>query len=184
MAAFRSRDRQGAVIPVATFAAAVLLMTSACGYHVAGHGDLVPKNIKTIAVPAFANITTRYQLAKLLPEDIGQEFITRTRYAVVSDPEKADAVLTGAVINFVFFPVTYDAATGRATSVQAVVTLQLQLRDRTTNALIYNRPGAEFRERYEISENPQQYFDETGPAIIRLSKDVARSVVSAVLENF
>lgn len=164
--------------------AVALLFTAGCGYHVAGRGDLVPKNIKTIAVPAFQNVTTHYQLARLLPEDIAREFLTRTRYTVVSDPEKADAVLTGAVVNFVSFPTTYDAAQGRSTGVQAVVTLRLTLTDRATNTAIFNRPGAEFRERYEISENPQQYFDESGPAMIRLSKDVARSVVSAVLENF
>jgi len=164
--------------------AVALLATAGCGYHVAGRGDLVPKNIKTIAVPAFQNVTTRYQLARLLPEDIAREFLTRTRYAVVSDPAQADAVLTGAVVNFVYFPTTYDTAQGRSTGVQAVVTLRLALTDRATNAAIFSRPGAEFRERYEISENPQQYFDESGTAMIRLSQDVARSVVSAILENF
>ena len=103
---------------------------------------------------------------------------------MVSDPAQADAVLTGAVVNFVYFPTTYDTAQGRSTGVQAVVTLRLALTDRATNTAIFNRPGAEFRERYEISENPQQYFDESGTAMIRLSQDVARSVVSAILENF
>lgn len=164
--------------------ALVALVLTGCGYHVAGHGDLIPHNVKTIAVPAFQNVTTRYQLARLLPEDIASEFLTRTRYTVVADPAKADAVLTGAVMNFVYFPTTYDAAQGRSTGVQAIVTLRLTLTDRTTNMPIYNRPSAEFREQYQISENPQQYFDESGPAMIRLSRDVARSVVSAILENF
>jgi hypothetical protein len=167
-----------------TFAIVALFATAGCGYHVAGRGDLVPKNVKTIAVPAFQNVTTRYQLARMLPEDIAREFLTRTRYRVVSDPAQADAVLTGAVMNFVYFPSTYDAAHGRSTGVQAIVTLRLTLTDRATNTAIFSRPGAEFRERYEISENPQQYFDESGTAMIRLSQDVARSVVSAILENF
>ena len=42
----------------------------------------------------------------------------------------------------------------------------------------------EFRERYEISTNPQAYFDESGTAIRRVSQDIARSVVTAILENF
>jgi Lipopolysaccharide-assembly len=157
-----------------------------CGYHVvgSGQGDLVPKNIKTIAVTKFDNATTRYQLTRLLPEDISREFLERTTYKVVSDPEKADAVLTGGVANFAYFPTTFDTATGRSTGVEIVVTLRLTLTDRATQKLLLNRPAAEFRERYEISENPQQYFDESGTAMIRLSRDVARSVVSAVLENF
>jgi hypothetical protein len=164
--------------------ALALLFTAACGYHVAGHGDLVPKNIKTIAIPAFANVTVRYDLARRLPEDIAREFISRTRYAVVSDPAQADAVLTGAVVNFAYYPTTFDPVTFRATAAQTIVTLQLRLTDRTTGKDIFNRPNAEFRQVYEIAENPQQYFDESSTAMIRLSRDVARNVVSAVLENF
>jgi len=157
---------------------------SGCGYHVAGHADLLPRNIKTIAVPAFTNLTTRYQLARLLPEDITREFLSRTRYRVVADPAQADAVLNGSVVNFVALPTTFDPATGRATGVQAVVTLQLRLTDRATGAALFNRPGVEFRQPYEISIDPEKYFDESSTAMIRLSQDVARSVVSAVLENF
>jgi hypothetical protein len=165
-------------------AAVLASMAAGCGYHVSGHGDLLPKTIKTIAVPAFGNVTTRYQLARLLPEDIAREFIERTRYAVVSDPAKADAVLTGAIVNFTAVPTTFDAATGRATAVLAVVILQLTLTDRATGAVLFTRPGAEFRERYEISEDAQKYFDESGTGMIRLSRAVAQSVVTAVLENF
>ncbi|HTO73061.1 MAG TPA: LptE family protein [Gemmatimonadales bacterium] len=160
----------------------VLALAPACGYHVSGRGDLLPKNVKTIAVPAFGNNTTRYQLARLLPEDIAREFLSRTRYRVVADPSQADAVLTGGVVNFVALPTT--AAEGRATAVQAVVTLQLTLTDRATGAVIWSRPGAEFRQNYEVALDPQKYFDESSTAMIRLSQDVARSVVSAVLENF
>jgi hypothetical protein len=59
-----------------------------CGYHVSGHGDLMPKTIKTIAIPAFGNITVRYQLARLLPADITREFLSRTHYAIVADPAR------------------------------------------------------------------------------------------------
>ena len=46
------------LVPLAiAFTAA--LVASGCGYHVSGHADLMPKNIKTIAIPAFGNITTR-----------------------------------------------------------------------------------------------------------------------------
>ncbi len=155
-----------------------------CGYHVSGNADLLPKNIKTIAVPAFGNATTRYQFARLLPEDITREFLSRTRYAVVADPAKADAVLTGALLNAFAYPTTVDPASGRATGVQFVVTLQLTLTDRSNGAVIWTRPGAEFRERYEISIDPTKYFDESSTAVLRLSQDVARSVVSAVLEKF
>ncbi len=161
----------------------LLLSTlTGCGYHISGHGDLMPKTIKTIAIPAFGNVTTRYKLARTLPTDIGRELLARTKYKVIADPKEADAVLTGTVHNFAAYPTI--SANGRATVVEAIVTLNLTLTNRATGAVLFNRTGAEFRERYEISIEPQAYFDESGTAMLRLSKSVARSVVSAILEKF
>jgi hypothetical protein len=120
----------------------------------------------------------------LLAGDVTRELISRTSYKIVADPNQADAVLTGVVANFVNYPTIFDPISGRATGVQAIVTMSLTLTDRQTGKVLFSRPTAEFRERYEISTDPQQYFDETGTAIQRLSRDVARSIVTAILENF
>jgi hypothetical protein len=144
---------------------------------------MLPKTIKTIAVPAFANVTLRYKLTDRISANVAREFIERTRYAVVADPKNADAVLTGAVVNFTSYPTTFDPVTSRASGVQAIVNVQVMLMDKTGKVL-FNRPGMEIRERYQISVDPTTYFDESGPAMDRLARDVARSVVSAVLENF
>ena len=163
---------------------APLWIAAGCGYHVAGHEDVLPRDIKTIAVPAFSNATTRYQLGLLLPEDITREFVSRTRYAVVADPAKADAVLRGAILNAVAYPITVDPTSARATVIEAVVNLHLTLYDRSTGKAIWNRPNASFKERYEISLDPSKYFEEGSTAMLRLSQDVARDVVSGVLEKF
>jgi hypothetical protein len=157
---------------------------SSCGYHVAGRTDLLPKNIQTIAIPAFANITTRYKLSELLAGAVTREFISRTRYHIVTDPNQADAVLTGSVVNFFAYPILLDPSTARASSVQAIVLLQINLRDRATGAVLFSRPNMEFRQNYELSVDPKAYFDESDPAVDRLSRDVARSVVGAILANF
>jgi len=159
-------------------------IAAGCGYHVGSHDDALPKNIKTIAVPAFSNATTRYQLGLLLPEDISREFISRTRYAVVTDPTKADAVLRGAILAAGAYPITADPTSARATVIEAIVTLQLTLYDRSTGKPIWSRPNAAFRERYEVSLDPSKYFEEGSTAMRRLSQDVAREVVSGVLEKF
>ena len=92
------------------------------------------------------------------------------------------AVLTGTLNNFVAYPTI--SANGRSTVVEAVVTLRITLTNRATGAVLFARNGAEFRERYEISIDPKAYFDESGTAMDRLSRSVARSVVSAILETF
>ncbi len=157
---------------------------SGCGYHLAGRGDLIPKTVRTIAVQPFGNATTRYKLARLLPSDISRELISRTRYHLVSDPNQADAVLTGVLANFAAYPIILDPKTSRATTVLAVVTLQVRLTNRADGKVLFDKPGAEFRERYEISTDPTAYFDESGSSMERLSKDVARTVVSDLLNAF
>jgi hypothetical protein len=158
--------------------------SAGCGYHVGAHGDLMPSSVKTIAIPAFGNVTTRYKMARLLPQDIAREFVSRTRYRIVADPNEADAVLTGTVANFNAFPTISDPVSGRATAAEAVVTLHITLKDRRTGKTLFSKLGAEYRERYEIALDPKEYFDESGPAMERISRDVARGVVSAILESF
>lgn len=160
------------------------LMLGGCGYHVAGGTDVLPKNVRTICVSTFTNTTTRYKLSDVMASALTREFITRTRYKIVADPAEADAVLSGSVINFFAYPTIFDPVTSRAAAVQAIVQLQVTLRDRKSNAVLFTRPHMEFRQNYEISVDAATYFDESSMAMERLSKDLARAVVSAVLENF
>jgi len=168
-----------------TLPAALCAMTLvSCGYHVSGHADALPKSIKTIAVPAFGNNTTRYRLSDRLPQAITREFISRTRYQVVPDVNSADAIQRGSLVNVLSFPTTFDTQTGRAAGVQINVYLNLNLTERATGKVLYSNPNMEVRERYEISIDPLAYFEESETALDRLSKEVAGSVVSRVLETF
>ena len=155
-----------------------------CGYHVGGKADLMPKTVKTIAIPTFGNLTTRYKIADRLGNAVSREFLTRTRYQIVADPNGADAVLTGVVMNYVAFPTVVDQVTSRAAGVQIQVILRLTLTDKASGKVLFTRPNMEVRERYEISIDQNQYFEESESALERLSRDVARSVVSAVLSGF
>ena len=157
---------------------------AACGYRVGGKADLLPKTIHTIAIPAFGNITTRYKLTERLPAAIGREFLSRTRYRVVYNPDEADAILTGSVANYLSATTILDQASGRAAGVQISVYLNVALTNKSTGEVIYQRNNLEVRQRYEVSIEQQAYFDESEVALDRLSREVARQVVSTVLEAF
>ena len=160
------------------------LILSGCGYHIAGRGDLMPKSVKTVAVRPFGNRTMLYKLARLLPADIGREFLSRTKYTLIDDADQADAVLTGNLVNYYAYPTITDPVTNRATTVQVITIVQFTLTERATGKVLVTRPGFEVRERYEVASDPKAYFDESGTAMERVSKDVARTVVSAILEAF
>lgn len=170
----------------AVFLAALLalLLTTSCGYHTGGRADLVPKTVHTLSIPAFNNATTRYKLTDQLPEAIAREFIARTRYHIVSNPEAADAVLEGTVLGYSSFPTVFDPATGRASAVELHVTLRIDLRERATGKMLYNRPNFQVSERYQISIDPTAYFEESDSALARASQQTARQIVSSILEAF
>ena len=94
----------------------------------------------------------------------------------------ADAVLTGSINNYSSYPTIIDG--GRAAGVQVIVTVQARLTNHATGQILFDRPSIESRERYEVSIDQVAYFDESAAAIDRVSRDVARSLVSAVLNNF
>lgn len=165
------------------FVAAFALGLTGCGYHVAGTANLLPEEIRTIAVVPFGNVTMQYKLTDYLGEAVSRELITRTKYKVIADPAKADAVLSGAVANLFSAAIVSDPVTARSTGVQMTVMVQAKLVDKSGKVL-FERPNIQFNERYEISVTPEQYFDESGPALQRLSGDVAKTIVSAILENF
>lgn len=162
----------------------IILNSWACGYHIAGKADLLPKDLQTIAVLPFSNETTQYRIARLLPRDITRELIKRTRYHVVYNEAEADAVLRGHVLRYDSYPTVFDPATGRATAVQMIVIVSVSLTDRRTGQLLYQNPYMELREQYEISVDQRAFVDESELAIERMSRDAARSIVSAILENF
>ncbi len=155
-----------------------------CGYHVGGKANSMPKTVKTIAIPTFGNLTSRYKISDRLGNAVSREFLTRTRYQIVADPNGADAVLSGVVVNYVAYPTVIDQVTNRAAGVQIQVILRLTLTEKVSGKVLFTRPNMEVRERYEISIDQNQYFEESETALERLSRDVARSVVSAVLSGF
>jgi hypothetical protein len=162
----------------------ILAALSSCGYHTGASADMVPKSIQSIAIPAFRTATSRYKLIDSLPEAIATEFVTRTRFKVVTDPTQADAVLQGSVINASAIPNVSDPNTGRSISVRVVVNLTVKLVERRTGKTLYSRSNWSVRQDYAAAVDPHQLFDESGPAFDRLTRMVARDLVSAVVENF
>jgi outer membrane lipopolysaccharide assembly protein LptE/RlpB len=161
-----------------------IFASAGCGYHTAGHAVQLPENVKTIAVPAFANETNTYRIEQMLTSSVVREFTTRTHYHILNDSsEAADATLRGAVVSASSTPLTYNTATGQAASVLVVVSMRVSLTDRQGKVL-YENPAYLFREQYEVSQDLASFFEEDSPAFRRLSEDFARTLVSNILEGF
>jgi hypothetical protein len=155
-----------------------------CGYRVAGRTNTLPSTVQAIAVPAFENRTSTYRIEQRLTSAVVRELLANTRYRVVSDAADGDAVLRGVVTSIGGGAVVFDPATGRATTVLVTVTMQARLEDRRTGNVLYRNDNFVFREPYEISTDVTSFFQESGPAMDRLSRDFARRLVAEMRESY
>ena len=93
-------------------------------------------------------------------------------------------MLKGTVTDVRSGVVTFDLTTGRATALQIQVTTRVELVDSHSKKVLFSNPNFVFREQYQISQSTTELFQEDQPALDRLSRDLARTLVTAILENF
>lgn len=158
------------------------LLAAACGYRLAGKATTIPESIDSIAVPIFANQTTKYRLEQRLTSAVVAELTSRTRYRIFSDPASAGAVLTGVVTGFTSTPVIF--AGGAGSTFLVTVRLNVELKDARTQKLLFQNRNYFFREEFEISRSAEDFFPEEGPALDRLADAFSRDLVSTILESF
>ena len=176
-------ERRTAARRLPVLLAALMVTAAGCGYRVAGRANTLPPTVKTIAVPAFENRTTTYRLEQRLTDAVVHELLVDTRYHVVSDAADGDAVLHGVVTGIGGSVVVFDQSTGRATTILMTVTMQARLEDRGGKVL-YRNDNFVFREPYEISTDVPTFFQESGPAMDRVSRDFARRLVAEMRESY
>ncbi len=95
----------------------------------------------------------------------------------------ADAVLKATVLSASANPLVYDSTSGRAVSALVTVSVQVTLTDRQ-GKVIFENPSYLFHDQYEISSNLPSFFQEDSPAVDRLSRDFARTLVANILEAY
>ena len=160
------------------------VLLCACGYHTAGHASALPEGLHSIAVPAFENKTHAYRVEQMLTSAVVRELVTRSKYSIVqTHAENADAVLHGTVLAINASPLTFDNQTGRASSVLVTMNVAVKLVTRNGNVL-YENLNYTFRDQYEVSREITSFFEEDSPAVARMSRDFAATLVSDLLEAY
>jgi hypothetical protein len=61
--------------------------------------------------------------------------------------------------------------------------MKVSLSDKKGNVL-YDNPSYVFREQYQVTRELSSFFEESSPALDRLSREFARTLVSNMLEGF
>jgi len=182
------------------------LMAGGCGYRVAGHDSALPKAIHVIAVPALENKTTTFKIEQKLTAATIHEFLAKTSYKIVSDPNGGDAVLNGKVLSLEVVPLlfqeqpsttsTSSATVAQATAMLVTMKCEVTLTERDNEKVLYHTDNFVFRNEYQLatagtaatgapSKNQvEEFFQEGDPAYDRMARDFATRLVAAVTENY
>ena len=141
----------------------------------------LPTHIRTVAVPAFQNDALRYKLESRFTGAVIDELIHRGRgLKVQGDREGADAVIEGVMKNFTFSGVLLDDK-GRARIFEVTIVAAITVRDQTQNRVLYDNQNFVFRGEYEFANDPRNFFSEEDPAVQRMARSFAESIVSTLI---
>jgi hypothetical protein len=140
----------------------------------------LPSRIKTVAVPAFQNNALRYKIQSRFTAAVIDELVHRGRgLRVQGDREGADAVIEGVIRTFNFSGVLLDDK-GRARIFEVTISAAVTVRDQTENRVLYDNQNFVFRGEYEFANDPRNFFNEEDPAIERMARSFAESIVSTL----
>ena len=164
------------------------LLSSSCGYTLAGRGSFLPESIKTIGIPDFTNRTPYFEASQVVCQRVRSEFIGRGKYKVLPQDTGVDAVLKAQINNITLAPSGFND-TQQATRYVIVISVGIQFVQASDNKVLWQNPSLVFREEYQLASgggvlDPATFFGQSSNAVDRMATDFARTVVSAILEAF
>ena len=167
----------------------LVMASSGCGYSLAGRGSFLPSYIQVVAVPQLLNRTTFYDIEQILTDKVRAEFIGRGKYRITPETVGADAVLNGEVIGIWVQPVGFTDQQF-ASRYQFTLQMKVSFTDTRTGQELWSNEALTFREEYELTTRGvtplggAEFLDQERSAFDRIATDVARTVVTAILEAF
>ncbi|MGA2532352.1 MAG: LptE family protein [Candidatus Aminicenantales bacterium] len=163
-------------------AAIALTAAASCGYHLRGTGSSLPPSVKTMSIPVFRNLTTRYELDIKLTRAVINEMIERGKVSVSAESATSDAVLEGEIVSFVATPVAFSGA-AQADRYTITVTAKITLRERSSEKPLFSNPSFVYVEQYDVPQG-RDFDSVQTEAIDKIAPKFARSLVAAILEGF
>ena len=158
-------------------------LAAGCGYALVGRASNVPDDVTRVYVQPLENRTPRSQADQFLTRAIADELVTRQRFQVLSSPEGADAMLSGAVTAFGVTPVAFDEE-GRATEYEISITAAMAFERMPAEEVLWANDRYVFRQSYPVDVSVIDYFDQEDLALEEAAQRFAESMVADLLEGF
>jgi hypothetical protein len=161
---------------------AILINSLGCGYRIHSSVSVLPSGIQSLGVPTFRNLTNQYKIEQMISSAVLKEFSIRTKAQVSSKNSGVDAVLAGEIVAMSSTPATFGS---QSFGLAFLVTVQMNVKlvNSRDSAIIWQKDDFLFQQRYALNSVVRDFFSEENPALERLARDFAASLVSAILEN-
>lgn len=176
-------------LTVATIAILGVLV-SGCGYALAGRGSFLPDYIRVVGIPSFENRSSFSRVEQVLTDKVRTEFIGRGKYRVLTDIQGSDAILTGEILSISVQPVGFNEQQ-LASRYLFTWTIKVAFTDAQTNMVLWSNDALTVRGEYELSQRGSDtttlgstFVDQERTSADRIATDVARSIVTSILEAF
>lgn len=148
---------------------------SGCGYRV---GSLLPKDIKTVAIPVFVNSTAEPELETIVTNGIIQETIYDGTLKI-EEEEDADTLLLGEIIDYRREPLRFTE--GEVTrEYRLVIAVQVAFKDLKRNEIMWENPRIEGYTTFFVATSLPESERLALPDAV---KDLAHHVVEKVVEG-
>ncbi|HEY2989718.1 MAG TPA: LptE family protein [Candidatus Binatia bacterium] len=125
----------------------LLLPVGGCGYQFSGKGGGFPQDVRTVFIESFGNRTKEVGLDGEFIAALKSEFRQKGQLQIVDRVEEADAVLTGVVRQIDTRTVGINRF-DEALQYEMLLTVDMSLRRRSPDELLWRTQGARFAEVY------------------------------------
>jgi hypothetical protein len=175
------------LITCSAFALTLLLVSGFTECYKPVTKSQLPSRIKTVAVPAFQNESLRFKVESRFTEAVINEIVRRGKgLRVQGERAGADAVVDGVIKRFTFSGVLLQPndPDARARIFEVEILAAVTVRDQVENRVLYDNQNFVFRGEFEFANDPRTFFNEEDPAVQRMARAFAESIVSTLVNGF
>ena len=158
------------------------LFFTGCGYHLQGGGTSLPPDVRSVAIPIFANHTTQTGIESEVTRALVNKFISAKRLPVNAQ-HSADALLTGTVKSFITTSVAVTGGTQITTGYRATLTVAILFQRQRDGKPLLKEELSEWWN-YPVVSDLATTENNKKDAIRQISLLLAEKIHELILENF
>jgi len=158
-----------------------ILVSSSCGYHLAGYGSTLPSHIRAISIPVFKNSSSEPNIQRDVTDAIRRAFISDGRLKV-TDTSKADLLMRGTLTNYQLRGVSFSS---EDSAEEYIVRLGIQVEayDRIKKRIVFSQKFTtqwDYRSTSSVVDSESEKYT----ALKEAYDDLADRLVSITIEQF